>query len=146
MITSNRVACKQQNHCLSTGYRRTCVLSSLAFLGSCWHMNIYMFKQQNLQWLRLAYDADKALPWPFHSGMLIINNVPVSLSPPRSATQAVFRTSLRCLSCSVSTVLMTLLSVLCHKPYILSPYVYIRGLCVDFHDEFCSQTLSPHGF
>lgn len=74
----------------------------------------------------------------------IITHVPVSMFPPASATQSVFRASSLCLSGSVSTIPMALLLVLSQSPY-SSPHVYITRHGADFHAEFCLEILSLRG-
>lgn len=129
MITGNHVAREQWSHCVSAGYLRDHILSSPAFLRSCWHVNIYMLKQKNLQCLGLAYDSGKATPWPFCSGIFVINNVLVSMPSPCChpvCFQNLFALSV--LQC-VSIILMTLLLVLSWIPYSFSQCLYYKVLC-----------------
>lgn len=72
MVACDAVAPK---HCAYLGCLKPCVFSSVAFSGvvDVW---IFVLAQRNLQSLRLAYQAEKATPWPFHSGIFIISNMP----------------------------------------------------------------------
>lgn len=144
MITSNPITREQRSCCVYPRCWRSCVLSFPAFLGSCWHVNVHMLQQQNLQSLRPAYDAEKAAPRPFCSGVFVIDNAPVSSAPPPPSLVGTSWLWLSVLH-RVSAILVSHLLVLCLEPHVLSPDVYIAGLRVDFSDEFCSWTLSPHG-